>query len=110
MDVGTSAPSGLQRMSEIALKELEKTIGNGMVEMDLQEAEDMNIEQVIGAEGARYAWDDVNNVELPIKLVDEARQEEVKYLSEKTWRIVKTEGVLGEDWKGPYKRKVGGHR
>jgi hypothetical protein len=78
MNTGGSASSGMKRASEVPLEELEKTIGNVMVEMDLKEVEEMNIEQVIGAEGERYAWDDVNKVELPIKLVDEARQEEVK--------------------------------
>ena len=36
-----------------------------------------------------YAWDDVNNMELPIEKVREAREEEMKYMKGKTVKVVK---------------------
>ena len=36
-----------------------------------------------------YAWDDVNNMELPIEKVCEAREEEMKYMKGKTFKVVK---------------------
>ena len=36
-----------------------------------------------------YAWDDVNDMELPIEKVREARTEEMKYMKGKTFKVVK---------------------
>lgn len=76
---GTASSSGQKRASDVPLEELERTIGNVMVTMDLREAEETNIEQVTEAGGERHARDDVNNVAIPIRLVDEARSKETKY-------------------------------
>ena len=36
-----------------------------------------------------YAWDDVTNMELPIEKVLEAREEAMKYMKGKTFKVVK---------------------
>ena len=36
-----------------------------------------------------YAWDDVNNMELPIEKVREAREKEMKYMKGETFKVVK---------------------
>ena len=36
-----------------------------------------------------YDWDDINNMELPIEKVREARGEEMKYMKETTFKVVK---------------------
>ena len=38
-----------------------------------------------------YAWDDVNDIELPLEKVREARYEEMAYMKGKTFRVVKKE-------------------
>ena len=35
-----------------------------------------------------YAWDDVNDMELPIEKVREARTEEIKYMKGTTFKVV----------------------
>jgi len=97
----SSSSSGMKRANDVPLKELEASIGQVMVEMDLREAEDVYIKQVTETDGVRVAWDDVNNVELLIELVDEARQEETKYLNERTWRIAKKTECWEKTGKAP---------
>ena len=43
-----------------------------------------------------YAWDDVNNMELPNEKVRGARREDMRYMKEKTF-----------NGQGPYQHKVG---
>ena len=47
-----------------------------------------------------YAWDDVNNMELPIEKVREAREEGMKYMKGKTFKVVKKSEAYGVTGKG----------
>ena len=52
-----------------------------------------------------YAWDDVNNMELPIEKVREAREEEMKYMKGKTFKVVKKSEAYRVTGKGPMSTK-----
>ena len=57
-----------------------------------------------------YAWDDVNNFELPMKLVREARKEEMKHMHDAE-DLQGREEIGGPpcDGKGTHQHEVGGH-
>ena len=52
-----------------------------------------------------YAWDDVNNMELPIEKVREAREEEMKYMKGRTFKVVKKSEACRVAGKGPLSTK-----
>ena len=55
-----------------------------------------------------YAWDDVNNMELPIEKVREAREDEMKYMKGKVFKVVKKSEAYRVTGKGPISTKWGG--
>ena len=52
-----------------------------------------------------YAWDDVNDMELPIEKVRDARTEEMKYMKGKTFKVVKKSDACRVTGKGPISTK-----
>ena len=52
-----------------------------------------------------YAWDDVNNFELPMTLVREARNEEMKHMMKKIFKVVKKSESYRVTGKGPISTK-----
>ena len=52
-----------------------------------------------------YAWDDVNNFELPMKLVREARKEEMKHMMQKICKVVKRSEAHRVTGRGPISTK-----
>ena len=54
---------------------------------------------------SEYAWDDVNNFELPMNLVREARKEEMKHMKEKIFKVVKKSEAYRVTGKGPISTK-----
>ena len=57
-----------------------------------------------------YAWDDVNNIALPLQLVKEARKEEMGHMKGKIVKVVKKGRGVGGHRQGSDKYEVGGHR
>ena len=92
-----------------------------MQEVDTSSTEDtvyqeMKIDQVLKQEWIdnekgeqdqmnEYAWDDVNDMELPIEKVREARTEEMKYMKGKTFKVVKKSEAYRVIGKGPISTK-----
>ena len=56
-----------------------------------------------------YARDDVNNFELPMKLVREARKEEMKHMMKKIFKGRQEIGGPPCDGEGTHQHEVGGH-
>ena len=78
--------------------------------------EEMNIDQIMAVEWMEaekmidecvdeYAWDDVNDMELPIDKVREARREEMKYMKGKTFKVVKKSEAYKVTGKRPISTK-----
>ena len=78
--------------------------------------QEMNIHQVLEQEWIdkekgeqdqidEYAWDDVNDMELPIEKVREARTEEMKYMKGKTLKVVKKSEAYRITGEGPINTK-----
>ena len=74
--------------------------------------EDMHIDQVIAdevmwidqlqeSEVKKYAWDDVNDIPLPLEKVIEARREEIGFMKGKTFEVVKKEEAYRVTGKAP---------
>ena len=53
----------------------------------------------------RYAWDDVNNMELPLGAVQEARKEEMTHMKENTFKVVKRTEAFQKTGKPPISTK-----
>ena len=78
--------------------------------------QEMNIDQVLKQERIdnekgkqdqmyEYAWDDVNDMELPIEKVREARTQEMKYMKGKTFKVVKQSEAYRVTGKGAISTK-----
>ena len=65
----------------------------------------MDIDQVLVGEPGDYAWDDVNNMELPMEAVREARKEEITYMKNKTFKVVKKAEAYERTGKAPISTK-----
>ncbi len=52
-----------------------------------------------------YAWDDVNNLELPLEAVREARTEEMSYIRGKTFKVVNRAEAFEKTGKPPISTK-----
>ena len=63
------------------------------------------VQQVSEEEEEEYAWDDVNNFELPMNLVREARKEEMKHMKEKIFKVVKKSESYRLTGRGPISTK-----
>ena len=61
----------------------------------------VHIEQVEEREVEKYAWDDVNDIPLPLEKVIEARREEIGFMKGKTFEVVKIEEALRVTGKKP---------
>ena len=86
----TASSSTLKRPSDMTLEELEAQIG----------------QILCGYDGVARAYDDVNaGIELPIKDVEEARKEEMKYMKDKVFHIVKKEECFKKTGKSPTSTK-----
>lgn len=112
MDIGGASSStppatslGVKRPSDIGLDELEACIGNILAEIDERDETDFRVHQVLGQEEFEYAWDDVNQMELPMKLVSEARAEETNHLKGRTFQVVKKSEAWQVTGKAPTSTK-----
>ena len=56
-----------------------------------------------------FAWDDVNNIALPLELVKTARQEEMSYMKGKIFKVVKKVRSLADYRKSSNQHQMGGH-
>lgn len=76
----------------------------------------MDIDQVMGHEWMdqewgdqleveEFAWDDVNDMELPLDLVRAARKEEMDYMKGKTFKVVKRQEAIEVTGKNPISTK-----
>ena len=61
--------------------------------------------QQVSEEEEEYAWDDVNNFELPMNLVREARKEEMTHMMGKIFKVVKKSEAYRVTGKGPISTK-----
>ena len=61
-------------------------------------------------EGSEYAWDDVNDMELPLDLVKKARKEEMEHMKGKIFKGGKEVGGLGDDKESSNEYEMGGYR
>ena len=74
----------------------------GEMSIDQVMAEEwMESEQAEEEKVQEYAWDDVNDMELPIEKVREARREEMKYMKGKTFKVVKRSEAYTVTGKSP---------
>ena len=56
-----------------------------------------------------FAWDDVNDIALPLELVNKARQEEMSFLKGKIFKVVKKSEVWRFTGKSSNQHQMGGH-
>ena len=56
-------------------------------------------------EGEEFAWDDVNNIALPLQLVRKARQEEMRCMKGKIFKVVKKSEAWRLTGKAPISTK-----
>ena len=61
----------------------------------------VNAEQVEEEQMGKYAWDDVNDIPLPLEEVIAARKEEIGFMKGKTFEVVKTEEAFRVTGKKP---------
>ena len=61
-------------------------------------------------EDSEYAWDDVNDMELPLDLVKKARKEEMEHMKGKIFKGGKEVGGLGDDRESSNEYEMGGYR
>lgn len=57
-----------------------------------------------------YAWDDVNDIALPLDMVKKARKEETEHMDGKIFKVVEKGGDVEGDRQGPDEHQVGGYR
>ena len=76
------------------------------METQLEEVkQSMDTNMIIQSELGEYAWDEVNNMELPMKDVREARLEEMTYMKGKTFKVVKRSEAYERTGKAPISTK-----
>ena len=94
-----------KRQSEMSLEELEANIGQIICSYDNDF--DMEISQIICGNGTDFdmAWDDVNNMELPVDKVREARAEEMGHMKEKVFEIATKRECWEKTGKAPKSTK-----
>ena len=63
------------------------------------------IDLVSGERCGEYAWDDVNDSELPIEAVKEARKEEMEHMKNNTFKVVKRSEAFEKTGKKPLSTK-----
>ena len=97
--------AGSKISSEMTLEELQASVEQIMVEMDWGCEIDIEIGQIINEYNEEYAWDDVNHMELPIKMPREARTEEMGHINSKKFIIVKKNEAWRLTGKGTFSTK-----
>ena len=79
-------------------------VSTSSVESNVKEP-NMEVGQVVEEHEGVYAWDDVNNMELPMEAVKEARMEEMQYMKGKTFKVVKRVEAFEKTGKPPISTK-----
>ncbi len=65
----------------------------------------MDVNLIMPGEPGEYAWDEVNNMELPLKTVRKARQIEMAYTNGKTLKVAKRIEAPAKTGKAPVSTK-----
>ena len=65
----------------------------------------MEIDMILESDTGRYAWDDVDNMEIPLGAVQEARKEEMTHTKETTFKVVKRTEAFEKTEKPPISTK-----
>jgi hypothetical protein len=87
------------------LAEFEANVRQMTAEYDNSQNVKIQIGRILEQGGEMWAWDDVNDMELPMELVDEARKEEMAHMKKKTFKVVKKTESYEVTGKGPISTK-----
>ena len=107
-DTGGASPSSgrsgtsawRKRVSEMPI-ELEADIGQIIAKLHEELDQMAEVKRIIEQTDGRWAWDDVNDMELPLDKVEEARQEEMDHMKGKTFKVVKKKESYDKTGKAP---------
>ena len=97
---------GKKRSSDMPLEELEASINEIINELDgMQDGLNLDVKQIFEEFDQTYAWDDANNMELPLDLVTSAREEEMAHMKGKIFKVVKKTESWAKTGKAPKSTK-----
>ena len=106
MEVGTpAASSGIKRASDMPIEELEGNIGQIVAQLDFEQNDALEIKRIVEQSGGRWAWDDVNEMELPLDKVEEARKEDMDHMKGRIFKVVKKKEAYEKTGKAPISTK-----
>ena len=82
--------SQVKRSSDMPFEDLEASINHIIAVYDgMKDGFEWEVKYIFKEYDMTYAWDDMNNMELPIEMVEEARAEEMMHMKGKIFGVVK---------------------